>query len=82
MKSLFGEVLHSRSSYSTPELSCVKQQSLSKKKKKGWGGLGLGGKKNPTALCFLHEIARVIRTIVYKYGPSGRNSITLSRKNR
>lgn len=84
VKSLFREVLHSRSTYSTAELSCVKQPSPAKKKKeeKNWGVVGGGEKKNPTSLCFLHEIARVIRPIVYKYGPSGRNSITLSRKNR
>lgn len=40
VKSLFREVLHSRSTYSTAELSCVKQPSPTKKKKKkkigGW----------------------------------------------
>lgn len=78
LKRLLREVLHS--SHSTAELSCVKQQASQKKKKNVC--LWYEEKKNPTAVCRLHEIARVIRTIVYKYGPSGRNSVTLSRKNR
>lgn len=44
VKSLFREVLHSRSTYSTAELSCVKQPSPAKKKKK-IGGWSVGEKK-------------------------------------
>lgn len=47
VKSLFREVLHSRSTYSTAELSCVKQPSPAKKKKrrKKLGGGRWGRKK-------------------------------------